>query len=100
MSTLLSVHRQKAGKPMKHNGGWQAKEFIYPMKCLVNGNSYTKSYTHSKLRFTRSLSTCYHIILHMKLSLSMEGYLAETRIITDYLGKPIGAIGGGTIALI
>ena len=47
-----------------------------------------------------SFTTCYRIILHMKLSLSMEGYLAETRIITDYLGKPIGAIGGGTIALI
>ena len=47
-----------------------------------------------------SLITCYHIVLHVKLSLSMEGYLAETRFITDYLGKPIGAIGGGTIALI
>ena len=40
-----------------------------------------------------SLATCYRIVLHMKLSLSMQGYLAETRIITDYLGKPIGTIG-------
>ena len=53
MSTLLSVSRQKAGKPMKHNGGWQTKEL---MKRLVNGDSYTKSYINSKQRFTRSLS--------------------------------------------
>ena len=53
MSILLSVHRQKAGKPMKHDGGWQTKQL---MKRLVNGDSYTKSYIHSKQQFTRSLS--------------------------------------------
>ena len=36
---------------MKHDGGWQTKEFVYPMKRLVNGDSYAKSYTHSKRRF-------------------------------------------------
>ena len=70
MSTLLSVCCQKAGMPMKHDGGWQTKEFVYPMKRLVNGDSYTKYYPFEMTIY--SLATCYCIVLHMKLSLLMK----------------------------
>ena len=72
MSTLLSVRRQKAGKPMKHNGGWQTKEFVYPMKRLVNGDSYAKSYPFEAMIY--SLAICYRIVLHMKVSLLMVSW--------------------------
>ena len=35
------------------DGGWQTKEFVYPMKHLVNGDSYAKIYTND------DLPTCY-----------------------------------------
>ena len=56
---------------MKHNGGWQTKEFVYPMKRLVNGDSYEKSYPFEMIY---SLAICYRIVLHMKVSLLMVSW--------------------------
>ena len=64
-------------KAMKHDGGWQTKEFVYPMKRLVNGDNYAKSYPFEPTIY--SLAICYRIVLHMKLSFEVG---RNCRIIT------------------
>ena len=67
MSTLPSLRRQKAGKPMKHDkqkicisnetfGEWrQLRKHLYPFETTIY-----------------PLAICYCIVLHMKLSVSMK----------------------------
>ena len=75
---------------------WKQKNlYIQCRKRLVNGDSYVKSYPFETMIY--SLTICYCIVLHMKLSLLMRIVGRNCRIITDYLCKPIGTIGRGAI---
>ena len=57
---------------MKHDGGWQTKEFVYPMKRLVYGDSYAKCYKHSKGQFLicylLSYVTAHEAIFRLKVT--------------------------------